>query len=140
VKLLLILDAECAEMYEALDSSSGCRGDQRLSPSRIDAQEIGAFVPVARERHEVHDGVATSEGGGERCWIRDVADARRQARRVGSVALRDRRCGTWGPRERNDLVASLKERGEDVTPHKARPTRKKDSRHDSTLLLLTQTL
>jgi uncharacterized protein YnzC (UPF0291/DUF896 family) len=37
-------------------------------------------------------------------------------------------------------MASLKERGEDVTPHKARPTRKKHSRHSFTLPRLTQTV
>ena len=94
----------------------------------------------ARERHKVHDGVATSEGGGECCWIRDVTDARRQARRMGDVALRDRRCSTRGSRERHDLMASLQERRENVTPDKARPTRKKDSRHFYPLLLLAQTL
>jgi hypothetical protein len=64
VKLLSILHAECTEMNEASDPSSGCRCDQRLSPSRIDAQEVGTFVPVARERHEVHNCVTA----GERRW------------------------------------------------------------------------
>jgi len=140
VKLLSILDAECAEMHEALDSSSGCRCDQRLSPSRIDAQKVCALLPVARERHEVHNGVATSEGGGERCWIRDVTDTCRQARRMGDVALRDRRGSARRSRERHDLMASLQERREDVTPYEARPARKKNSRHLFDLLLLTQTL
>jgi hypothetical protein len=127
-------------MHEARDSGSGCGCDQRLSPSRIDAQEVSAFVPVARERHKVHDGVATSEGGGECCWIRDVTDACRQARRMGDVASRDRRCSARRSRERHDLMASLQERRENVTPDKARPTRKKDSRHFYPLLLLAQTL
>jgi hypothetical protein len=140
VKLLSILDAECAEMHEALDSSSGCRCDQRLSPSRIDAQEVCALLPVARERHKVHDGVAASEGGGERCGIRDVTDARRQARRMGHVSLRDRRCNARGSRERHDLMASLQECRENVTSNKARPAREKDSRHFYPLLLLAQTL
>jgi hypothetical protein len=64
VKLLSILDTERAEMHEARDSSSGCGCDQRLSPSRIDAQEVSTFVPVARERHEVHNCVTA----GERRW------------------------------------------------------------------------
>ena len=140
MKFLSILDAECAEMHEARNSSSGCRCDQRLSPSRIDAQEVSAFLPVARERHKVHDGVATSEGGGERCWIRDVADACRQARRMGDVALRDRRCSTRRSRERHDLMASLQECGKHVTPDEARPACEKDSRHSFTLPRLTQTV
>jgi hypothetical protein len=127
-------------MHEARDSSGGCRCDQRLSPSRIDAEKVSAFVPVARERHEVHNGVATSEGGGECCWIRDVTDARRQARRMGDVALRDRRCNARGSRERHDLMASLQECRENVTSNKARPAREKDSRHFYPLLLLAQTL
>jgi hypothetical protein len=67
----------------------------------------------------VHDGVATCEGGGERCWIRDVADARCQERRMGDVALRDHRCSTRRSRERHDLMASLQECREYVTPNKA---------------------
>ncbi len=140
MKFLSILDAECAEMHEARGSGSGCRCDQRLSPSRIDAQEVSAFLPVARERHKVHDGVATSEGGGERCWIRDVADACRQARRMGDVALRDRLCSTRRSRERHDLMASLQECGKHVTPDEARPACEKDSRHSFTLPRLTQTV
>ena len=106
-------------MHEARDSSSGCRCDQRLSPSRIDTQEISAFVPIPRERHEVYDGIATSEGGGERCWIRDVTDACRQARRMGDVWLRDRRCSARSSRARHDLMASLQERRENMAPDKA---------------------
>ncbi len=88
----------------------------------------------------MHDGVAAGKGGGERCWIRDVTDTCRQARRMSDVAFRDRRRGARGSRECDDLMASLQERREDVTPDKARPAREKDWRQSFTLLLDTQTL
>lgn len=140
MKLLTILHSECTEMHESCDPGGGCRGDHRLGPRRVDAQEVGAVVPVSRDRHKVHDRIAADERRRERCGVRHVADACRQARRVGCVALRDRRCGLWGSREGNDIVSCREQRGEDVTPDETRPACEKDSRHVPSLLLVTQTL
>ena len=59
---------------------------------------------------------------------------------MGDVALSDRRSSTRRSRERHDLMTSLQERRENVTPDKARPACEKDSRHFYPLLLLAQTL
>ena len=64
----------------------------------------------------------------------------REARRMGDVWLRDRRCSARSSRERHDLMASLQECGKHVTPDEARPACEKDSRHFYPLLLLAQTL
>ena len=66
------------------------------------------------------DGVHARDGGRQRVRLRDVAEARGDARMVPRLEAREHRVGgRIGPDERDDVVAGDDQRGKDMTANEA---------------------
>lgn len=125
--------AEGTEVDEAADAGRLRRGDEVRRAAGVDALEVCAAVPIARQRDEVDDRVAAVDGAAERGGIDDIAEAHLQCAGGGGVADPQPLRGLLVTHERHDLVSGGEECGEDVAADEARAAGEEDARHGPSL-------